>query len=72
MSTTNHGNKWTILNGRQQKNGSWKDVAIKHFKECKVMASTNGCKTANCEQLEEVACEIICEQQGMEVITLEE
>jgi hypothetical protein len=38
-----HGNKWTILNGGQQKNGSWKDAAIKHFRECKVLA-TNGCQ----------------------------
>jgi hypothetical protein len=38
-----HGNKWTILNGGQQKNGGWKEAAIKCFKECKVMA-TNGAK----------------------------
>jgi hypothetical protein len=66
-----HGNKWTMLNGGQQKNGGWKTVAIQHFKECKVMA-TNGCQTANCAALEEVATGIICKQLGMECITLEE
>jgi hypothetical protein len=66
-----HGNRWTILNGGQQKNGSWKDKAIEHFIEIKVLA-TNGCQHANCEALEEVACGIIREQLGVEVMTLEE
>jgi hypothetical protein len=66
-----HGNKWTILNGGQQKNGSWKDKAIMHFLEIKELA-TNGHQHTNCEVLEEVATGLIRTQLGMEVMTLEE
>jgi hypothetical protein len=66
-----HGNKWTILNGGQQKNGSWKDMAITHFLEIKVLA-TNGCQHNQCAVLEEVATGLICQQLGVEVLTLEE
>jgi hypothetical protein len=55
---TTHGNKWTILNGGQQKNGSWKDKAIARFVEIKALAA-NGRQHTNCEALEEVACGII-------------
>jgi hypothetical protein len=66
-----HGNKWTILNGGQQKNGSWKDKAIERFREIKVLAA-NGRQHTNCEALEEVATGVIREQLGVEVMTLEE
>jgi hypothetical protein len=66
-----HGNKWTILNGGQQKNGGWKDKAIERFKEIKVLAA-NGHQHTNCEALEEVATGVIREQLGVEVMTLEE
>jgi hypothetical protein len=66
-----HGNKWTILNGGQQKNGGWKDKAIERFREIKVLVA-NGRQHTNCEVLEEVATGVIREQLGVEVMTLEE
>jgi hypothetical protein len=66
-----HGNKWTILNGGQQKNGGWKDAAIACFLQIKELA-TNGCQHTNCEALEEVETGLICTQLGVEVMTLEE
>jgi hypothetical protein len=66
-----HGNKWTILNSGQQKNGGWKDAAIARFLQIKELA-TNRRQHTNCEALEEVATGLICTQLGMEVMTLEE
>jgi hypothetical protein len=68
---TTNGNKWTILNGGQQKNGGWKDVVIVHFRECKALAA-NGRQAANCAVLKEVATGLICEHLGVQCLTLEE